>query len=204
MSARRALPAYELGAFIREGNGGPLMTDANRQRAEQFDPMIDKFRDDINAIRSGATRGSLGLQSDVQRMRDGWNQIFRSDGRRADLGNLPLTSENPLLGQTYSALERSKEQHDIRLDARTVAGVVVGVQQQGLTNIDHVTAGNGTLYAVQGRSMEDPAARVAPVNLNAAQQLSLAASSQQSAAQQTALPEPQQLQDQPQRAAATR
>jgi hypothetical protein len=105
-------------------------------------------------------------------------------------------------------MARSNDPAVQNADPRTVAGIVTSAQQQGLTAINHVAAGgdNGTLYAVQGRSMDDPAARVAPVNLGVVHQQSLAAASQLSAAQLTPQVDPQQLaqqgQEQTQRAAA--
>lgn len=205
VAANRGLAAHELGAFIRETGGGPLMTEANQQLAQDRHNQIDKYRDDVQAIRSGITLGSDATRDGINIMRGRWDRVFTNHSTRADLGDGALMSDNPMVGQTYAALARNSDPAVQNADARTVAGIVTNAQQQGLTNIDHVTAGNGngTLYAVQGRSVEDPAARVAPVNLSAAQQQPLAAASQLSAAQQTAQPDPQ-LAEQPQRAAAMR
>jgi Lipase (class 3) len=205
VAASRGLAAHELGPFIREGGGGPLMTEANQQLAQDRHNQIDKYRDDVQAIRTGITLGSDATRDGINIMRGRWDRVFTNHSTRADLGDGALMSDNPMVSQTYAALARNSDPAVQNADARTVAGIVTNAQQQGLTNIDHVTAGNGngTLYAVQGRSVEDPAARVAPVNLTAAQQQPLAATSQLSAAQQTAQPDPQ-LAEQPQRAAAMR
>ncbi|TXI50072.1 MAG: lipase [Lysobacter sp.] len=195
----RGGPAHAIGAFVRAEGGGPLMTQDNVQRARQFDPMIDKFRDDVGGIRNGITNTSLGVQEGVERVREGWNRLFSdsSQGPR----NAPLMSDNPMLGQAYREFDRMGQAPD----QRVVAGVVAGAQQQGLTGIDHLAAGNnGTLFAVQGRSVDDPASRVANVNTNPAALPPLAQTSEVSAQRQAQVElaqQPQQQQE-PQRAAA--
>lgn len=171
----RGGPAHAIGAFVRAEGGGPLMTQDNLQRAQQFDPMIDKFRDDVGGIRSGITNTSIGVQDGVQRVRDGWNRLFSENSTGPQQS--PLMSDNPMLAQAYREFDRTGQQPD----ARVVAGVVAGAQQQGLTGIDHLAANNGTLYAVQGRSPDDPAARIANVNVDTAMRQPLAANSEVSA-----------------------
>ena len=208
VAANRGLAAHELGAFIRETGGGPLMTEANQRLAQDRHNQIDKYRDDVQAIRTGISIGSDATRDGINIMRGRWDRVFSNHSTRADLEDGALMSDNPLVGQTYAAMARSKDPVVQNADPRTVAGIVTSAQQQGLTAINHVTAGgdNGTLYAVQGRSMDDPAARVASVNLSVVQQQSLAAASQLSSAQPTPQVDPQQLvqqgQEQAQRAAA--
>lgn len=203
VAGSRGLAAHELGPFIRETGGGPLMTEANRQLANEQHNRIDKYRDDVEAIRTGITTGAQGTRDGINIMRGRWDRVF-SDHRRADLGDGAVMSDNPMAGQAYTALARSDSQTLQNADARTVAGIIAGAQRGGLTEINFISERNGTAFAVQGRSPDDPAARVAPINLNAAQQQPLTASSQQFAAQQATLPDPQQMLDQPQRAAAMR
>lgn len=176
VAANRGLPAHELGPFIREGGGGPLMTLENTRRAEQFDPMIDKYRGDVGAIRNGITTGTQGLRDGIHIMRGRWDQIFE-DRRQVDLGAVPLMSDNPMVGQAQNALTRSNNSALLNADPRTVAGIVASAQQNGLSEINFITERNGTAYAVQGRSPDDPAARVAPINLANAQSQPLAESS---------------------------
>ncbi|GAA4791764.1 XVIPCD domain-containing protein [Lysobacter hankyongensis] len=187
----RGGPAHAIGAFVRAEGGGPLMSQDNLQRAQQFDPMIDKFRDDVGGIRSGITNTSIGVQDGVQRVRDGWNRLFSENS--AGPQQSPLVSDNPMLAQAYREFDRTGQQPD----ARVVAGVVAGAQQQGLTGIDHLAANNGTLFAVQGRSPDDPAARIANVSVDTAMRQPLAANSEVSAQGQTQLAQaPQQDQEQ--------
>jgi hypothetical protein len=186
----RGGPAHAIGAFVRAEGGGPLMSQDNLQRAQQFDPMIDKFRGDVGDIRQGITDTSIGIQDGVQRARDGWNRLFSENSTGPQ--NSPLVSDNPMLAQAYREFDRTGQSPD----ARVVAGVVAGAQQQGLTGIDHLAANNGTLYAVQGRSPDDPAARIANVNVDAAMRQPLAANSEVSVQGQTQLaqaqPDPEQ------------
>lgn len=187
----RGGPAHAIGAFVRAEGGGPLMTQDNIQRAQQFDPMIDKFRDDVGGIRSGITNTSIGVQDGAQRVRDGWNRLFSENSTGPQQS--PLMSDNPMLAQAYREFDRTGQQPD----ARVVAGVVAGAQQQGLTDINHLAASNGTLYAVQGRAPDDPAARIASVNVDTAMRQPLAANSEVSAQGQTQLAQaPQQDQEQ--------
>jgi hypothetical protein len=163
VAANRGLAAHDLGAFIRETGGGPLMTEANQRLAQDRHNQIDKYRDDVQAIRTGITVGSDATRDGINIMRGRWDKVFTNHSTRADLGDGALISDNPMVAQTYAA------------------------QKQGLTNINHVTGGtggDGTLYAVQGRSMDDPTAQVVPVNL-AAQKQPLAATSQISVEQQS-------------------
>jgi hypothetical protein len=186
----RGGPAHAIGAFVRAEGGGPLMNQDNLQRAQQFDPMIDKFRGDVGDIRQGITNTSIGIQDGVQRARDGWNRLFSENSTGPQ--NSPLVSDNPMLAQAYREFDRTGQPPD----ARVVAGVVAGAQQQGLTGIDHLAANNGSLYAVQGRSPDDPAARIANVNVDAAMRQPLAANSEVSAQGQAQLaqaqPDPEQ------------
>lgn len=169
----RGMAAHEIGAFVRAEGGGPLMSADNSRRAQQFDPMIDKYRDDVGAIRSGITNTSQGIQDGVQRLRDGWDRLF---SQRADVRESPLVSDNPMLAQTYQALDRAQQ----RPDSQVVAGIVAGAQREGLGGIDHIAAHNGTLFAIQGRSADDPAARIAGINVDAALRQPLAAHSEAS------------------------
>jgi hypothetical protein len=200
VAANRGLAAHELGPFIRETGGGPLMTEANRQLANEQHNRIDKFRDDVHAIRTGITTGAQGARDGINIMRGRWDRVF-SDHRRADIGDGAVMSDNPMAGQAYAALERSDSPNLRNADTRTVAGIIAGAQQGGLSEINFITERNGTAYAVQGRSQDDPAARVAPINLNTVQQQPLTASSQQFVAQQASLPDAQASLDQPQRTA---
>lgn len=181
----RGGPAHAIGAFVRAEGGGPLMSQDNLQRAQQFDPMIDKFRDDVGGIRSGITNTSIGVQDGVQRARDGWNRLFSENSTGPQQS--PLVSDNPMLAQAYREFDRTGQQPD----SRVVAGVVAGAQQQGLTGIDHLAANNGTLFAVQGRSPDDPAARIANVSVDTAMRQPLAANSEVSAQGQNQLAQAQ-------------
>lgn len=181
----RGGPAHAIGAFVRAEGGGPLMSQDNLQRAQQFDPMIDKFRDDVGGIRSGITNTSIGVQDGVQRVRDGWNRLFSENSTGPQQS--PLVSDNPMLAQAYREFDRTGQQPD----SRVVAGVVAGAQQQGLTGIDHLAANNGTLFAVQGRSPDDPAARIANVSVDTAMRQPLAANSEVSAQGQNQLAQAQ-------------
>ncbi|TXH77237.1 MAG: lipase [Lysobacteraceae bacterium] len=177
VAGSRGLPAHELGPFIREGGGGPLMTPENQRRAEQFDPMIDKFRNDVEAIRTGISAGSQGFRDGINIMRGRWDRLFTDRMDRADIGDGSIISDNPMVGQTYAALARSGNTGLQNADAKTVAGIVSSAQQGGLNEINFIAERNGTAYAIQGRSPDDPGARVVPVNLAAAQVQPLAESS---------------------------
>ncbi len=187
VAANRGLAAHDLGAFIRETGGGPLMTEANQRLAQGRHNQIDKYRDDVQAIRTGITVGSDATRDGIDIMRGRWDKVFTNHSTRADLGDGALISDNPMVAQTYAALARSKDPAVQNADAGTVAGIITSAQQKQLTTINHVTGGtggDGTLYAVQGRSMDDPTAQVVPVNL-AAQKQPLVATSQISVEQQS-------------------
>lgn len=53
------LSAHSMGAFIRsEGGNPPTLTQEGRQLAQQYDPMADKYRDDVRFVRE--TLGVVG------------------------------------------------------------------------------------------------------------------------------------------------
>jgi hypothetical protein len=53
------LSAHSMGAFIRsEGGNPPTLTPEGRQLAQQYDPMADKYRDDVRFVRE--TLGIVG------------------------------------------------------------------------------------------------------------------------------------------------
>jgi hypothetical protein len=187
----RGGPAHGIGAFVRAEGGGPLMTQDNTQRAAQFDPMIDKYRDDVAAIRGGITNTSLGVQHGVERLRQGWHDIF---SQRTDVQRAPLVGDSPMVEQTYAALERNRGQVG-DLDSRSVASLVAGARQQGLTSVDSVAANDRSLFAVQGRAPDDPAAKIATVDRVEAQQQPIAVSAQLAAnAPNVAAPQQQETQ----------
>lgn len=191
----RGGPAHGIGAFIREEGGGPLMTAENSRRAAQFDPMIDKYRDDVAAIRGGITNTSLGVQHGIERLREGWHDIF---SQRSSLDRAPLIGDSPMVEQTYAALERNRGQVG-ELDNRSVASLVAAARQQGLTEVNSVAATGERLFAVQGRTPDDPAAQVASIGRAEAQQQPIAVSAQLAAnVQAPAVPQ----EEQPQRAMA--
>ncbi len=170
----RGGPAHAIGAFVRAEGGGPLMSQDNIQRAQQFDPMIDKFRDDVGAIRSGITNTSLGVQDGWDRLRRGWDDLF---SQRTEINRVPLISDNPMVEQTYAAIDRNRAQVG-EVDTRTVASLVAGARERGLTSIDSVAGNERTLFAVQGRTPDDPAAQVVPIDRAQAREQSLTASAQ--------------------------
>lgn len=170
----RGGPAHSIGAFVRAEGGGPLMTPDNVQRAQQFDPMIDKFRDDVGAIRNGITNTSLGVQEGWDRLRRGWDDLF---SQRTDVNRVPLIGDSPMVEQAYAAIDRNRGQVG-DLDTRTVASLIAGARERGLTGIDSVAGNDRTLFAVQGRAPDDPAAQVAPVDRRTAAEQPLSVSAQ--------------------------
>jgi len=186
----RGGPAHSLGAFVRAEGGGPLMTQNNIQRAQQFDPMIDKFRDDVGAIRSGITNTSQGIQDGWDRVRRGWNDLF---SQRGSVDRVPLIGDSPMVEQAYAAIDRNRTQVG-DLDTRTVASLIAGARERGLTQIDNIAGNDRSLFAVQGRAMDDPTALIAPVDRERASAQPLAVSAQ--LALNTPTPTPQQ--DEPQ------
>lgn len=157
----RGGPAHDIGAFVRAQGGGPVMSPANEQRAQQFDPMIDKFRNDVETVRGGITGASQGVQDGWERVRRGVGDLFSHNG---DARQAPLVSDNPMLAQTYDAIDRNGALRG--LDNRAVAGLYANMHAQGLTDVNFVErGGNGALFAVQGRSPDDPAARIATANV---------------------------------------
>ncbi len=188
----RGGPAHSIGAFVRAEGGGPLMTQDNIQRAQQFDPMIDKFRDDVGAIRSGITNTSLGVQDGWDRLRRGWDDLF---SQRTDIQRVPLIGDTPMVEQAYAAIDRNRTQVG-DVDTRTVASLVAGARERGLTSIDSVAGNERTLFAVQGRTPDDPAAQVVPIDRAQAREQPLAVSAQLASNAPAApqLEEPQQQQ----------
>ncbi|ALN88866.1 putative lipase [Lysobacter capsici] len=177
--ASRGLAAHDIAPFAGGPGTPPLMTRANEDRAQQFDPMIDKFRGDIGAARAGITGASQNVQDGIRRVREGWNDLFSHNGH---VQGAPLVSDSPLLGQTYAAIDRGGPAL-AGLDHRAVASLTATAGAQGLHEIHHVARGNnGTLFAVQGQSPNDPAALRASVDLETQRQ-PLAVSSQQSVQQ---------------------
>lgn len=167
----RGLAAHDISAFSGPGS---IMTPENSERARRFDPMIDKFRDDIGAVRSGITGTSQGVQHGIQRVRDGWNDLF-SDNRSMPRGGL-LAGDDPMLAQTVNAIERDPTLAG--MDNRAVASIAANARAQGLQEVDFVARGeNGTLFAIQGDTPANPAARRATVDVDSQQQ-PLQASSQ--------------------------
>lgn len=184
----RGLAAHDIGAFVREQGGGPVMTPANAQRAQQFDPMIDKFRNDVETVRGGVTGASQGVQDGWNRIREGWNDLFSQNG---NIRTAPLVSDNPMLAQTYNALDRNPALAN--LDSRAVAGVYANAQAQHLTEVNFVERGaNGNLFAIQGRSPDDPGARIATASVEAQSQ-PIAVSAQLVAQNARSEPTPEQL-----------
>ena len=188
----RGGPAHSIGAFVRAEGGGPLMTQDHIQRAQQFDPMIDKFRDDVGAIRSGITNTSLGVQDGWDRLRRGWDDLF---SQRTDIQRVPLIGDTPMVEQAYAAIDRNRTQVG-DVDTRTVASLVAGARERGLTSIDSVAGNERTLFAVQGRTPDDPAAQVVPIDRAQAREQPLAVSAQLASNAPAApqLEEPQQQQ----------
>ena len=195
----RGGPAHAIGAFVRAEGGGPVMDPANARRAQEFDPMIDKFRDDVGHIRQGITDTSLGAQDGVRRLRQGWDDLF---SQRTDVNRVPLIGDSPMVEQTYAALERGRPAIG-DVDTRTVASIVAGARQQGLNGIDSIVGNNETLFAVQGRAPDDPAAKIASIDLAQAREQPVAVSAQL-APQTPAMGQTPAPDDQPQRAAAMR
>lgn len=161
--------------------------------------MIDKFRDDVGHIRQGITDTSLGAQDGVRRLRQGWDDLF---SQRTDVNRVPLIGDSPMVEQTYAALERGRPAIG-DVDTRTVASIVAGARQQGLNGIDSIVGNNETLFAVQGRAPDDPAAKIASIDLAQAREQPVAVSAQL-APQTPAMGQTPALDDQPQRAAAMR
>lgn len=170
----RGLAAHDIGAFFRQEGGGPVLSPENERRAQQFDPMIDKFRGDVAAVRSGITSGSQGIRDGIDRLREGWRDLFSSNGTMTP-ANAPLLSDNPRLAEIYAASPQVAS-----LDSRTVAQLAVEADR--LQQVRSVAIGPNGVFALDGPG-NNPATDKVAVSANAPQEL--AASSARSVAQET-------------------
>ncbi|UZW60078.1 XVIPCD domain-containing protein [Lysobacter enzymogenes] len=183
--------------------------------AHRFEAMIGKFRDDVWAMREGASiggailRGPIGVAGEIGRrlpekpaespFKDAHGALPAGDARPFD----PRHPDHPghsMHGAVQAGVERIYAQHGRPYGEdgeRTAAALFVDARLKGLDQVDHVVAGRGDgagidVFAVQG-GLTDPAHKRAQVNTETAAQVpvetsfgQLAQAEQKAAAQEPA------------------
>ena len=203
-----ALSAHSMGAFIRtEGGNPPTLTQEGRQLAQQYDPMADKYRDDVrfvretlgvvgkgladayhtskefaNEFKDSIGRGLNSVGETYDKMKDSFMDGVRDVGDRLNKMNpfrsssldsgsdMQQYASNPAVQQTLQAFNRSGVDGD-KLDPKVVVALAGAANEKGL-NINYAALSqNGeTAFGIQGRSPDDPSAKMVNVNVRAAQE----------------------------------
>ncbi|SDX76198.1 XVIPCD domain-containing protein [Lysobacter enzymogenes] len=196
--------------------------------AHRFGSMIEKFRDDVWAMREGASlggailRGPMGIAEEIGRrlpekppespFKDAHGALPAGEPRPFD----PRHSDHPghsMHGAVQAGVERVYAQQGRPFGEggeRTAAALFVDARLKGIDQVDHVVAGRSDgagidVFAVQG-ALADPAHKRAQVNSEAAERVPVEASFRQLAqAEQKAaaleLPSQQQVHSQAARTA---
>ncbi|SDY81226.1 Lipase (class 3) [Lysobacter sp. yr284] len=170
-----------------------LRDPETRVNAHRFESMIDKFRDEVWAMREGASlggavlRGPLGIAEEIGRrlpekppespFKDAHGALLAGGARPFD----PRHPDHPghsMHGAVRAGIERVYAQHGRAYGEdgeRTAAALFADARLKGLDQVDHVVAGRGDgagidVFAVQG-GLTDPAHKRAQVNTDAAAQV---------------------------------
>ncbi|WP_152566237.1 XVIPCD domain-containing protein [Lysobacter antibioticus] len=217
--------SHSLHNFRDEGPGGMkdisvLRDPETRINAHRFEAMIDKFREDIWALREGASigaavlRGPMGIADEIGRrlpekapespFKDAHGALPASDSRAPDPRN-PEHPSHSMHIALHVGVKQVYTQQGLPLGdevERTTAALLVNSRQAGLEEVNHVVPGRSTgtgtdVFAVQGE-LHDPSHKRAQVNTELAAQIPVEASFQKLAAaeQQQAASEEQKSQDQ--------
>jgi len=163
--------------------------------AHRFEAMIGKFRDDVWAMREGASlggailRGPIGVAGEIGRrlpekpaespFKDAHGALPAGDARPFD----PRHPDHPghsMHGTVQAGVERIYAQHGRPYGEdgeRTAAALFVDARLKGLDRVDHVVAGRGDgagidVFAVQG-GLTDPAHKRAQANTETAAQVAV-------------------------------
>jgi hypothetical protein len=203
------LSAHSMGAFIRsEGGNPPTLTQEARQLAQQYDPMADKYRDDVRFVREtlgvvgkgladtyhtskefatefknsiGRGLNSVGETYDqmkdsfmdgVRDVRDRLNNLnpFRRSSSIDSGSDMQQFASNPAVQQTLQAFNRSGLDGD-KLDPKVVVALASAANEKGLNlNYAALSQNGETAFGIQGRSQDDPAAKMVNVNVRMAQE----------------------------------
>ncbi|MBN7137297.1 hypothetical protein A7A76_21495 [Lysobacter enzymogenes] len=169
--------------------------------AHRFQPMIGKFRDDVWAMREGASlggailRGPMGIAEEIGRrlpekppespFKDAHGAL-PADGSRAIDPRHPDHPGHSMHGAVQAGVERVYAQQGRPFGEggeRTAAALFVDARLKGIDQVDHIVAGrnNGAgidVFAVQGE-LADPAHRRAQVNSEVAERIPVEASFRQ-------------------------
>jgi hypothetical protein len=158
----RAGPAHGIGTFTGSDGKGSIMTDANRQTANTYDPMIDKFRDDVGGIRAGITRGADGVRSAADWLKDKLSQNDAAPNPRT----APLIGDDPRLPSMYASLNAANVPVD-RIDNRAIAAALPAAERDlgGNLRSASISPDGNTLWMSDKPNMTDPTARLASQKL---------------------------------------
>jgi hypothetical protein len=209
VAASFALSAHSMGAFIRsEGGNPPTLTQEGRQLAQQYDPMADKYRDDVRFVREtlgvvgkgvadayhtskefaiefknsiGRGLNSVGETYDqmkdsfmdgVRDVRDRLNNLnpFRRSSSIDSGSDMQQFASNPAVQQTLQAFNRSGLDGD-KVDPKVVVALASAANEKGLNLNYAALSQNGEMaFGIQGRSQDDPAAKMVNIDVRAAQE----------------------------------
>ena len=110
------LSAHSIGAFIRsEGGNPPTLTAEARQLARDYDPMADKYRDDVRFVRETLGLIGRGLADAYQRSGDFAREFRNSIGRGLDTtGDTLRGMRDSFLDGVQDARERLRQLNPFR------------------------------------------------------------------------------------------
>ncbi len=201
----RAGPAHGISTFTGSAGSPSIMTEANRATANSYDPMIDKYRDDVGGMRSGVTKGADKVRDAGEWIKDQFSQTDTQVNPRT----APLFGDDKGLTSMYASLHGANVPVD-RLDNRAIAAAVPVAARDlgGDVRSAALSADGNTLWMSNRSDMSDPSAKIAAQTTVPERLPSLAESAGRSAEQaqsesrtaQVSNPE----QEQPQRQAAMR
>ena len=188
-----------------DGDGRPdisvLRDPETMINAHRLEPMIDKFRGDVWAMREGASigsavlRGPMGIADEIGRhlpekmpespFKGAHGALPASNGRTPD-PRQPTHPDHQMHQTLDSGVQTIYAQQGMAFDEsgeRTVAASLASAKLSGLERADHVVAGHGAksgvdIFVVQG-DLQDPAHRRAQVNTSVAAQIPVDTSFQQ-------------------------
>jgi hypothetical protein len=151
----RAGPAHGISTFT---GANSIMTPANLATAATYDPMIDKYRDDIGGMRSGITKGADKIRDAGEWL----NQQFSQNDSQVNPRTAPLVGEGAGLSSMYASLHSSNVPVD-RLDNRAIAAAVPTAASTlgGDVKSAALSPDGNTLWMSNRPSMSDPTATVA-------------------------------------------
>jgi hypothetical protein len=151
----RAGPAHGISTFT---GANSIMTQANLATAATYDPMIDKYRDDIGGMRSGITKGADKIRDAGEWL----NQKFSQNDSQVNPRTAPLVGEGAGLSTMYASLHSSNVPVD-RLDNRAIAAAVPTAASTlgGDVKSAALSPDGNTLWMSNRPSMSDPAATIA-------------------------------------------